>query len=394
MAEIRVVAIIEAHTVTGPAKNLLQFCRRAKVAEDGQPAVGVSVATFFRSDDADRTAEHSNQFIEATRAAGIELDLIHERFAFDPGVISQLGAVLRRRSPDIVQTHGVKSHFLMRFSGLQRRYPWIAFHHGYTNEDLKMRLYNRLNRWSLPAADRVVTVCRPFADSLARAGVAEERIRVLPNSIAGIPRVSDEDISELRQKLGIRQGERVILSIGRFSREKAPVDLIEAAVHLTRAHPDLAFRLVLVGDGPERQAVEQAASRLAGRVVCAGHQTNVRPYYAVADIFVLPSHSEGSPNVILEAMAASVPIVATAVGGVPEMLEDEQSALLVPAEAPEAFARAMARLLANENLAATLARNASAAVAERFSPDAYRRALLGVYAELNPPTDREALRGN
>jgi glycosyltransferase involved in cell wall biosynthesis len=257
-----------------------------------------------------------------------------------------------------------------------------------------MRLYNRLNRWSLPAADRVVTVCRPFADSLARAGVAEERIRVLPNSIAEAPHATDEEIRDLRGRLGLNQKERVILSIGRFSREKAQADLIEAAAHLTRLHPDLAFRLVLVGDGPERQAVEQAASGLAGRVVCAGHQTNVRPYYAVADIFVLPSHSEGSPNVILEAMAAGVPIVATAVGGVPEMLADGESALLAPAGAPEALAEAMGSLLTNEELATRLARNASASVAQRFSPDAYRRALLGVYAELSPPTDREALRGS
>ena len=392
MGTIRVVAIVEAHTVTGPAKNVIQFSRGAGAVEEGLPTAEVSIATFFRTGAGPGPAAPSNQFIEAVRAAAVDLDVIRERFRFDPRIITQLEEVLRRRSPNVVQTHGVKSHFLMRFSGLRRCYPWIAFHHGYTDEDLKMRLYDSLNRWSLPAADRVVTVCRPFAATLVRTGVARERIRVLPNSIAGLPRASDEEIRALRQKLGIGQGERVILSIGRLSREKAQVDLIVAAGHLTRLYPDLAFRLVLVGDGPERQTVARAAAGLGGRVLCVGHQANVRPYYSVADIFVLPSHSEGSPNVILEAMAEAVPIAATAVGGVPETLENEESALLVPAAAPEALAQAMARLLTDDELASRLVRNASATVAARFSPDAYRRSLMAVYAELNPSTDQGALR--
>lgn len=373
---------------------MIQFCRRAAAAEEGPPTAEVSVATFLRTGAGRTSNAPSNQFIEAVRAAAVELDVIRERFRFDPRIITQLEEVLRRRSPNVVQTHGVKSHFLMRFSGQRRRYPWIAFHHGYTDEDLKMQMYNRLNRWSLPVADRVVTVCRPFAEALVRAGVTRERIRVLPNSIAEVPRASDEDIRELRRKLGIKPGERVILTIGRLSREKAQIDLIVAAGHLTRLYPDLAFRLVLVGDGPERQTVERAAAGLGGRILCVGHQTNVRPYYSAADIFVLPSHSEGSPNVILEAMAAGVPIAATAVGGVPETLENEQSALLVPAAAPEKLAEAMARLLTNNELAGRLARNASATIAERFSPDAYRRSLMEVYAELTPATDQRALRGS
>jgi glycosyltransferase involved in cell wall biosynthesis len=92
-------------------------------------------------------------------------------------------------------------------------------------------------------------------------------------------------------------------------------------------------------------------------------------------------------------MAAGVPIAATAVGGVPETLEDEESALLVPAGATEALAKAMGRLLTNGELASRLARNASATLARRFSPHAYRRSLMEVYAELNPLIDRGALRG-
>jgi len=143
-------------------------------------------------------------------------------------------------------------------------------------------------------------------------------------------------------------------------------------------------QLVLVGDGPERSNLVRAAAaaRVPAPVIFAGHQRDVRPFYGMADLFVLPSHSEGSPNVLLEAMAAGVPVVATAAGGVPEMTESEETALLVPPSDPEALAGAMIRLLADPPLATRLAANASAMIQSRFSPETYERELTAIYAGL------------
>jgi len=174
------------------------------------------------------------------------------------------------------------------------------------------------------------------------------------------------------------------LSVGRLSREKAQIDLIAAAAHLRRINPERKFRLVLVGDGPERGRLEAAAATagLPRPIVFAGQQKDVRPWFGIAQLFVLPSKSEGSPNVLLEAMAAGVPIVSTAVGGVPEMIEHEWSGLLTPTGDPESLARDMERLMADPALAARLAGNASVAVRERFSPDVYRRTVMRAYSEL------------
>jgi glycosyltransferase involved in cell wall biosynthesis len=368
---------MQAVKVTGPAKNLIRFCQIAREPDEDGVAANVSIGTFYRS-------EGSNGFIDAARAAGIDVHVIRERFRFDQRVVRDLADLLRQQAPDIVQTHGVKAHFLLRVSGLRRQNRWIAFHHGYTAEDLKMHLYNQLDRWSLPAADRVVTVCGAFTDALVSTGVNRNRIAVLPNSIEAGSFLSSTDPAALRQKLGIRDGERVILCIGRFSREKAMIDLVPAAAFLASVQPKLSFRLVLVGDGPERPRVEKAAASagLADRILCVGHQRDVHPFYAMADVFVLPSHSEGSPNVVLEAMAAGVPIAATAVGGVPETVHHEQSALLVPAHDSKALAEAIARLLSNQNLAVRLAAEAALIAQQRFSPAAYRRSLLRIYSSL------------
>jgi glycosyltransferase involved in cell wall biosynthesis len=140
------------------------------------------------------------------------------------------------------------------------------------------------------------------------------------------------------------------------------------------------LRLVLVGDGPERAELTRQAQALgiADAVVFAGHVTNVNPYYAMASLFVLPSHSEGSPNVLLEALAAGVPIVATEVGGVPEVITHEANGLLAPPSSPDRLAEAMDRALSASSLQSWIA-DGKARIEKEFTPEAYRQRLFEIY---------------
>jgi glycosyltransferase involved in cell wall biosynthesis len=373
LSTIRVVAIIEATTVTGPAKNLIRFATLARNPPGGETAVEVSIVTFCRGE-----AASTNAFVDAVQQAGLRIDVIAEHSALDRSVLAKLRDAIDQRKPDVVQTHGVKSHFLMRASGLHRRYAWIAFHHGYTAVDVKMLAYNQLDRWSLGAPRRVITVCGPFAKELERTGVARSRIEILPNSIESALVAPPERVAEIRLRLGLGPEDRVLLSIGRFSQEKAHIDLVAMAAELERIRPGIPFRVVLAGDGPERMKVEQAAGRLKRPFIFTGHIADVAPLFGIASVFVLPSYSEGSPNVLLEAMAAGVPVVATSVGGVPETIRDEYSGLLVPPHQPEVMAAKVARILDDAELARILRDNAAAEVQQR-SPEAYRKALVGVY---------------
>jgi glycosyltransferase involved in cell wall biosynthesis len=169
--------------------------------------------------------------------------------------------------------------------------------------------------------------------------------------------------------------------VGRLSREKAHIDLLEAFKRLSESNPEISSKLIIVGDGPERARLETAAKSLGckERVIFAGHVSDVRTFYVTADVFVLPSHSEGSPNVLLEAMAANLPIVATAVGGVPEMVENNESALLVPPNDPPSIAGAIARLLTDEELVLRLTTNAATLVDTRYTPENYVRSVVEIY---------------
>lgn len=371
---VRVLAFMEATTVTGPAKNLLEFARRARTAPGG---VEVSIATFLRG-----TAQ-SNAFIEQCREAGIDVQIIRERFLYDPSLVSSVRDVMNRVNPDIVQTHMVKSHFLFGLSGEAKKRRWIAFHHGYTWTTLKTRTYNQLNRFSLRKADRVVSVCGPFATQISEScGVPASRIVVRHNAVKPFFKSDASTIAALRQKLGIPERAIVVVMVGRLSREKAQRDGIEAFGQLLQRRGKSDAHLVVVGDGPEMQSLRSLCSALgiSDNVHFVGHEADVAPYLSIADLSVLPSHTEGSPNALLEAMAAGVPTVATSVGGVPEIAEDGRTALLVPSKQPTSICQAMEKLLDDSKLRTAI----SAAAIERaakFSEQEYCNAMLELYRE-------------
>jgi glycosyltransferase involved in cell wall biosynthesis len=369
---IRVVSIMEAAFVTGPAKNLIGFATRARNGGGELPDIELSTITYARGAN-----PPANPFVDAARAEGITVDLLRERGRFDSAIVPQLRQILERRNPHIVQTHNVKSHFLMRWSGLARQYRWLAFHHGYVTTDLKMRLYNQLDRWSLRAPRRMVTVCGAFARDLQRMGVPAEHITVRHNFIQPFPHIDPLRIIEVRQSLPAPPDHPILLAVGRLSHEKGHVDLIHALERLRR----LPFHLAIAGEGPERAAIEEACARLgmAERVTLAGLQHDIRPYYAMAQMMILPSHSEGSPNVLLEAMMAQLPIVATRVGGIPEIVTSGETALLVPPRDPAALAGAIEKLLIHPQERERLARAAREKALAEYSPEAYYRSLASVY---------------
>ncbi|MGB7761780.1 MAG: glycosyltransferase family 4 protein [Bryobacteraceae bacterium] len=387
MKSIKLLAIVEATSITGPAKGLLQFARMAG-SGGGGPAVEVSIAVFHRP-------EESDLFIEAVRQMSIPIYPIAEARRFDWRVIGQLSALARRLQPDVVESHAVKSHFLVRQSGLNRLAPWVAVHHGYTWPDTRARLYNQLDRWSLRAASRVMTVSQPFRQELIRHGVAPERISIIHNAVEPDwgRTASAREPAELRARLGIDPARKVILIVGRLSREKDHLGLLRAFRQLTAARAGegaAKLHLLIVGGGLERARIEAAirAFGLRDAVTLTGQVPSAEPYYGIADLAVLSSLSEGSPNALLEAMAARVPVVATAVGGIPEIVADRESALLVPPRNAPALCRAMRELLENQALARSLTARARELVLTRHTPETRRDRLVEIYTAVLASQER------
>ncbi|MGA7414819.1 MAG: glycosyltransferase family 4 protein, partial [Bryobacteraceae bacterium] len=193
---LRIAALMEAATVTGPAKNLIRFAR------ENRHRVDIHIFTFVRVSQSPSAV--TNPFIDAARTADVQVHVIQEKRRFDLGVLAQLKQLFAMYQPDVVQTHSVKSHFLLAMLGHPR--PWVAFHHGYTAENFKMRVYNALDRYSLRRSDRMVTVCEAFVPQLERCGVPRGRADILHNSIDPAWSPSPDEIQELRTALNMAPG--------------------------------------------------------------------------------------------------------------------------------------------------------------------------------------------
>jgi glycosyltransferase involved in cell wall biosynthesis len=376
---LRLLILLEGTNVSGPARNVLEFCAVSRNM-DAPPAI--TLAGFVRPSSSKAT---SNELFAAARGLGLEMQVIHELFPFDLRILPRLRDLVKKVQPDIIETHHVKSHFLVRLSGVWRSCPWIAFHHGYTRDARRTLVYNQLDRWSLRLPSQIVTVCEPFAQQLRNIGVPPSRISVIYNAISvdwlNAVAENQAEAPAFRRDSAARDGERTILAVGRLSQEKAFTDLVTAVARLRDLAPSTRVRLIIAGDGPERSHIEERARSLhvLEKLILLGRVRDVRPYYRAADVLAISSTSEGSPNVLLEALAAGVPTVATAVGGVPEMVEDKRSALLVPPSDPGAMAAAFQRLFCDVELCKNIVLNGRELIASRYLPESRARLLMQTY---------------
>jgi len=372
MSPVRLLAIIEAYSITGPAKNLLEFAKLAR-----ESGVETTIATFTRGPS-------SNLFVDTARENGFPVEVIQEAGLYDRSVIRNLSQLVERLRPDIIQTHAVKSHFLARCASLPSKAPWVAFHHGYTWPTRRARLYNQLDRWSLRTARKVLTVSLPFREELIARGVKPDRIEIIHNAIPpewGRRFRDPGQAQALRAKLAIGADRNVILIVGRLSREKDHLTLLEAVARLPA---ELKPHVVIVGEGPERPRIEERVRslNLTDSVTLTGQQESAEPYYGIAQVAVLSSLSEGSPNALLEAMAAGVPVVATRVGGIPEIVSHGETALLVEPGDISDMSISIARLLTDARFAQRLVERSREKILEHHAPQARMRKLLDIYAGL------------
>lgn len=376
MNPIRVLAMLEADSMTGSAKAVLEFVKEATIGQPDLPQIKPSVVVFSRG-------ERENGLAATIRGIGVPFHVVTERGRFDTRVIAQLRELTETQHADVIWSNSVKSHFLVRWAGLNRSRAWVAFHHGYTTTDIKMRIYNQLDRWSLQVADRVLTSSAAFVNELERQAVRSARIHVQHMPIRPFVEVSEERKRKLRAELGLNDRTKLLLTIGRLSKEKGHTDLVKTFPKIRELVGSVPLRLVIVGEGPERPRIEKLCRKLGltDEVTLVGHQRDPSAYYAIADVFVLPSHTEGSPNVLLEAMASGVPIVATAVGGIPEIAINGKDALLVGKHDRVALACETARLLEDQTIRNCLVSSAREIVL-RKTPEAYFRSIASVFSSV------------
>lgn len=321
----------------------------------------------------------------ALRAAaeGIPVHGVGERAA-RLGAALLLRRLLRRRKFDVL--HANEPHALTAawLAGAHRRLALVVSRR--VAYPLKKDLIS-LARYR--AAQRILAISRFVAESVTSSGLLPERIKVVYEGVEVPPLPSPEARRIARQRWGAGEGETLLGCVGYLLPEKGQEFLIRAlpALREEMAAQKRACRLLLAGDGKCRARLERLArERGLGTSVCfAGFVEDVPQVYAALDVFVFPSLAEPLGTSLLAAMGYGLPVVAVARGGVPEIVEDGRTGLLVPEPDPATLCEALARLLSDAELSRRLGQAAREAIEQRFAADRMVANTLRVYAEVCSP---------
>lgn len=323
---------------------------------------------------------------EALEREGIPVDVCPIRGRLNPFALFKLSRWLRAARPDIVHTHMYASNLTGTLAARLAGVPVIISHIHSTHE---WRTGGRviMERFAHRFRSGYITVSEAVREAfLEKTKLAcRDRMRVFYNvckfTEAAPAGRTEERAAALRAELGLAPDERVAGTVTRLVPVKGLDVLLRAARRVVDAAPRTRF--VIVGGGREREALTRQAAELGlgERVIFTGERLNVADYYALFDLFVLSSRTEGFSNVILEAMHFGVPVVATAVGGNPEIVREGETGLLAPPENPEALAGAILRSLADRETAHRIVERARKEL-EKFTVPAYVEQMQNFYEEL------------
>jgi glycosyltransferase involved in cell wall biosynthesis len=353
----RVMILIDTYAVGGAGRTILQFLNHGGAEHAESVVVG-----FWRG------PEQPWEFREAVEALGVEFEVLRQAHAFDPRVIGQAVRMARARKIQILQTHGYKAHCvglgLRRLTGT----PWMAFSHGWTTENRKVDLYNRIDQWIVQFADRIVPVARDVQAKLKLSERAASKAVVIPNAVT--PVGVHRDRSADRSGLGVRDDETLFAVVGRLSPEKGQRSFIEAFRIVVERRGDV--RAVIVGDGQERDLLTRMILNrgLGEQISLVGYQSDTARFYSACDVVVIPSLREGMPNVALEAMSHGRAVVATNVGGIPEVVLDGETGILVDSENSSALAGALLQLVGDPAMTQRLGLAGRTRAESGFAPEA------------------------
>jgi succinoglycan biosynthesis protein ExoA len=368
---IRILHLIASNFVGGPEKQILHHALDLQNSD-----FEVWVGSF--RDQPEKTA-----ILQQAEENGLRTYESLSSGRFDPRAVFELASFLKRQKIQLLCTHGFKANTIGALAKNVAGVPQIAFCRGWTAETLRVRAYEALERRFLALADRIICVSEAQAEYFATKHLLQPRISVVHNAMLdSIDTGAEFDRDAAKTELGFSPTTLLIGAVGRLSVEKGQRYLVEAAPGLVREFRDL--KIVLLGEGRERENLESQVKRLGleNIVVLPGFHTNVARWMQAFDVLANCSLTEGIPNAILEALAVGTPVVATAVGGVPELIKDRETGLLVATGSSEALGGALAQVLRDSSLAWKLGQSGRDWVRTRFSASVQRDSLLEAYRQI------------
>jgi glycosyltransferase involved in cell wall biosynthesis len=319
------------------------------------------------------------------RNEGFPVHVLNRRPGFDWNCSRRLADLLRRERADVVHAHQYTPFFYAMMGRLLYRRPPVLFtEHGRHQPDYPRRKRIFANRLLLKGRDRVVGVGKAVQKALIQnEGIPAERVEVIYNGINLAPFANGTaNRDALRQEIGVGARDLVILQVARLDYLKDHATAIRTLGHVVQRRPQT--KLVLVGEGPERGSIQEAVRRqgLESHVRFLGLRNDVARLLPSADVFLLTSISEGIPLTVIEAMAAGLPVVATNVGGLAEVVEEGHSGLLAAAGDDWGLAQHLLHLAGDPALGEQMGKWGKARAYQTFAEDQMHGQYVQLYQEM------------
>jgi glycosyltransferase involved in cell wall biosynthesis len=315
---------------------------------------------------------------EPLEAAGVPVWPLTGRLVkrrVSPAYARGIRRLLRGGGFDLVHAHIFASAAAAAIATLGKGLPLVITEH--TEASLQTWRTRWISRWAHRRARRTIAVSTPIERRLIeRDGVPSDLVTLIPNAVIPAPDETPDSAGTLPD--GWLEGPLVGV-VARLQPEKGVANFLQAATRVSRIFPKASF--LVIGDGPLREELLSLAERLgiSKRVRFLGYRTDSRALMGLMDVLVVPSLTEGSPLIVLEAMAAGIPVVASAVGGIPDQLRNGQEGILVPPDDPDALGEALGALLRDPAYARRLGETGRLRTENEFSHETLVRRIEVVY---------------
>ncbi len=323
------------------------------------------------------------------REKGLDVKVFSMAGHWDMSIILRLARFLKKHRPDLVHTHGVRANLCGRSAAkLANNHPVITTIHSLVTKDYPTNLanwfYAAVDRITMPWADYLICVSARLKDYVVKKGFPREKVEVIGNGIdlAPFEKLDEVDRKNIREEFQIRSEDKVVGTVGRLVPIKGYDVFLKAAQKMALQNDSIRF--LVVGEGPSEKELKALARRykIEEKVIFAGYRKDIPELFKAMDVFVISSYSEGGPIVLLEAMASGVPVVSTRVGGIPEVIEDGQTGLLVPPGKEEELAEKIMKLLKQPDLRRSIQEKALKKVRQEFTTDRAVEKTQALYLRL------------
>jgi len=339
---------------------------------------GLTMGLVRAGHQAELACDPRGRLWERARLEGIECHPLSIRNALDFAAGLRLRNLLTRGRYDIVHFHTSRAHSMAPFARGHARALIVTRRMDYRpNRLFAPYLYNR-------AVDGVAAISNKVAEALSEAGVARDRLRIIPSGVdcEHFRPANSSEREAARSRIGIAREDFLVGSVGMLEERKGHRYLIEAIAIANRARGATSrIKCAIAGDGSLREELAGFARErgIAGDIFLIGMIGDARELLDGLDLFVFPSLSEGLGVALLEAMACGLPIIATRVGGIVDIVEDGESGVLVPTRDSKAIGAAMAKLSNEHTVCARIGAIARTRIVEHYSMDAMTNSTIGLY---------------